>query len=416
MSARFEDADDAAEFINDTLGAWKKKNRPAAGATFWKNRDDTWDEAKIPMRRWIAQRYLMVGKVSLLVGTPAAGKSLLALQWGIALCLDAPLGDFKPTPLPGEQARCRRVLILNAEDDDEEQKRRISALIRPFGRKPADLDGNLIRIGPQEVATLFERNEDGDIVDAQGMKDLRNIIREDLVDVVILDPLAELMTGVDENSNGDINTVMARLRSLAIEENVAILVVHHTRKGNAAPGSLETARGASSLGGSVRVALTLSTMTEEEASKAGISLDSRKHYSRLDDAKQSYTSMGDAAWFEKQGILLANGDSAPMLSPWALPKDIITPEIRVAIEAGIARGINGEPWSPRLTVHARSVKHLMIQHGVTTGAGQKALLANLLQDGFEDAVFKDRGASRHKQHGLRTPRGEPSSVAWEGAE
>jgi AAA domain len=414
MSALLESPEAAAEFVaTATLAALTKKKRAPSEPTFLVNRDDTWDEAKIPQRQWIALRYLMVGKVALLIGTPAAGKSLVALQWGISLALNLPLGDFKPIALPGQPSRPRNVLILNAEDDDDEQRRRISALIRPFNRKPSDMGGRLIRLSPKKVATLFCVNDDNEIIGAEGLDHIRAVVREEKIDVLILDPLAELMSGIDENDNGAIASVMAELRSLAIEENIAILVVHHTRKGTAPPGSLETARGASSLGGSVRVALTLAGMSEDEAKAAGVGPDTRKHYSRLDDAKQSYTAMSDAIWFEKTGILLENGDSAPLLSPWAPPKDVITTEIRAAVEAGVAQGINSEPWSPSFSPkYERSIGHLMIRCGVTTGKGQKDLLDDLLSSGFEKLKFK--GKDRHQGTGLRSPAGEPSSVSWEG--
>jgi RecA-family ATPase len=383
----------------------------ASKPAFWVDQDDSWDEAAIPQRQWVALRYLMLRKVSLLIGSPAAGKSLLALQWGIGLALNQPLGDFKPIALPGHQSRRRRVLVLNAEDDADEQRRRIAALIRPFGRNPADLDGHLTRVGPEEVGWLFERDAiTGEVMPTKGLEDLKTIMRERSVDVIILDPLAELLSGIDENSNGDINSVLAKLRSLAIDENIAVLVVHHTRKGVAVPGSLEAARGASSLGGSVRVALTLTGMTEDEATAAGIPTENRKYYSRLDDAKQSYTQMSDAIWFEKQSIVLANGDTAPMLSPWAVPKDMITPEIKLKVENGIAKGIAGEPWSPTFSNKPRSVRNLMIESGVTTGEGQKKLLGELLEAGFEKVKFQAAGG--RPELGIRSPDGKPSSVRW----
>jgi hypothetical protein len=36
----------------------------------------------------------------------------------------------------------RRVLIINAEDDANEQRRRIAALIRQFNAKPRDLEAS----------------------------------------------------------------------------------------------------------------------------------------------------------------------------------------------------------------------------------------------------------------------------------
>ena len=48
-------------------------------------------------------------------------------------------------------------MILNAEDDEDEQRRRISSMIRDTGCSIADLAGNLISVGPGgSTAKLFD--------------------------------------------------------------------------------------------------------------------------------------------------------------------------------------------------------------------------------------------------------------------
>nr|WP_284945350.1 helicase RepA family protein [Acidisoma sp. PAMC 29798] len=384
----------------------------AEGPAFWVDRDDAWDEAAIPPRPWVVPGYLMRNTLSLVVGSPAAGKSLLALLWSIALALGEPVGKFKP--IPGAESPRRRVLIINAEDDADEQRRRISSLIRQFGKRAIDLDGWLTRAGPEKIASLFERNaETGKITRTAALADLRLLIEETGASVVILDPLVELTTGVDENSNGDLKQVLAELRTLAKECGVAMLIVHHLRKGIAAPGDLDSARGASSIIGAIRVGMTLTGMNEEEAAALGISPDTRRNYVRLDDGKQSYAPLGDAEWFERIGIELANGDWAPTLLPWSVPKDTVTSEARAAIESGIARGSPDGPWSPTLSPKPRSVKHLLVSHGITTGDGQRKLMQDLIAGGFEVAQFKD-ARTRKIVTGLRTSDGRPTNADWKG--
>jgi hypothetical protein len=228
--------------------------------------------------------------------------------------------------------------------------------------------------------------------------------------VLVLDPLIELIGGIDENSNGDMSAALAELRSLAVNHRMAILLVHHTRKGTVVPGDMDAARGASSLHGKVRQGLTVVGMTEEEATAMGISQDARRHYVRLDDGKASYAPLGAAQWFERLGIELQNGDSAPTLLPWQMPIDTITPEIRAKVEAGIARGSPEGPWSPTFSNKPRSVRNLMVECGVTTSEGQKKLLGELLDDGFEKAKFIS--SNHRKELGLRSPGGKPSTVKW----
>jgi hypothetical protein len=382
----------------------------AAGPAFWVDGFDDWHEKDIPRRPWIVPGYLMRGTLTIVVGSPAAGKSLLALLWSTSLSLGLPVGKFRP--LPGLENTRRRVLIINAEDDANEQRRRIAALIRQFNAKPRDLEGWLTRAGPEKVASLFERDaQTGKIVPTAAMSDLRVLIREGEAEVVVLDPLVELTTGIDENSNTDLKQVLAELRALAQQEKVAILLVHHLRKGTATPGDLESARGASSIVGAVRAGMTLVGMTEDEANAMGITAQNRRHYVRLDDGKQSYAALGDAEWFERIGIELANGDWAPTLMPWQPPHDVVTPEIRSAVESGIARGSLDGPWSPTFSSRPRSVSNLMTSCGVTTKDGQKRLLTELCADGFAiDVKYHSKG--RKDELGIRSPSGKPDNVRW----
>jgi RecA-family ATPase len=46
--------------------------------------------------------------------------------------------------------------------------------------------------------------------------------------------------------------------------NIAVLLLHHDRKGSATPGDMDRVRGASAISGAARVMLTLTTMSVEE--------------------------------------------------------------------------------------------------------------------------------------------------------
>ena len=378
------------------------------GPFFWVDSDDDWNEADIPPRPWIVPGFLMRGVLTLVIGAPVVGKSVLGLLWATVLALGEDHGRFKTEGVE------RRVVVLNAEDPLDEQRRRMSALLRQYNKRPADLRGRLVRIGPTKIATLFLKDEAGEILETDAFVELKTIIETSGAEVVILDPLVELTVGVDENSNSDMSQVAAKLRTLAVDTKTAIVVIHHARKGTVTPGDLDASRGASAVGGAVRGGFTLTGMTEEDATALGINPEHRSHYIRLDDAKPSYTPAASATWYERLNIDLANGDGAPTLLPWKIPEDRVTPEIRTAIEAGIARGIGGEPWSHTLSTKERSVKHLMVQHNVTTGEGQKKLLAELLAAGFEKDEFTN--LNRQKAVGLRSPDGRPAGVKWKDDE
>jgi RecA-family ATPase len=423
---------DAYEDVNDVFsdhidepqdGAKPDADKPSfstATSPFWRFDDScNWVERDLPQRQWIVPQYLMKRKVTGLIGAPEAGKSSLALKYGIHLVLDVPFGDFIPVPLPGEQRRSRRVGILNAEDDGEEQQRRISSMIRDTGRAVSDLGDNLIRIGPGgATAGLFTAAPDtGEVCTTQAFEDLKVFIGTRSLDVLILDPLVELMNGLDENSNAIMGQVFAKLRGLAEECEVAILVVHHTRKGVAVPGNLEAARGAGALGGSIRIGLTLTVMSEAEATELGLPKETRKHYVRLDNAKQSYGPPSDAAlWFQRYSILLDNGDSSPALEPWSPPKakEMSLDELEPIADAVKAGAPGGLPFSLKLSSEGRSIKHMLEDKGIKGKAAQDAVITVLHSKcGMVNAAYQrrnDQGQKRGEGWGARI--GQFPAAEW----
>jgi RecA-family ATPase len=111
-------------------------------------------------------------------------------------------------------------------------RRRLSAALRQFEAMPADIASKLICIGPREAGTLFVCDENGEVVPTSLMTRLREIIAERRPALFIADPFGELHA-VEENSNTALRVVIAQFRALAIEFDMAVVLVHHTRKGTA---------------------------------------------------------------------------------------------------------------------------------------------------------------------------------------
>lgn len=407
-SAQTPDDEDALETSEASAGsalglAVPERSRKSSNA--WRiSAASDWSEADIPPREWIVPQYVMRRKVTALIGAPEAGKSGVALRWAISLALNLPFGDFVPVPLPGEAPRPRRVVILNAEDDEEEQRRRISAMIRDTGRRVSDLGDRLVRVGAgKETACLFALGPDGAISTTPAWDELSKCLKDERADVLILDPLVELMGGADENSNGIMGQVFAKLRGLAEELGLAIIVIHHTKKGVAVPGNLEAARGGSALGGSIRIGLTLTVMTEAEAEQLGVPKDRRRHYVRLDNAKQSYGPPADGAvWLHRFSVHLDNGDTAPALEPWAPPKvrEMSLDDLASIVSDIQAGSVSGAPYSPKLSADQRSVRHVLDKRG-HHGAAQAKILEVLKQDhGLTVQSFTLRG-DKGRNHGIK---------------
>ena len=374
---------------------------PPATPTLWVD-DDAWREGSLPPRPWLAGGYLLRGAVTVLSGPGGVSKSTLAAAWATAVALGQSFHRFDPVQ-PG------KVLLLNAEDDAGEQRRRLSATLRQFGRVPADLAGKVVRVGPHGVGTLFDCNaRTGEITATTAMHQLEKLIEQRKPDLIVLDPLVELHTA-EENNNTVLRAVVARFRVLAIQHNAAVLIVHHARKGaGASPGDPDTSRGASSIVGAARVVLTVTGMQPEEAAKLGMPADQARHYCRVDGAKSNYATLTEAEWFERVAYQLDNGDSVAALVPWTPPEDAAPGEVVEAIKRGIAAGCpDGRPWAAKLSKDLRSVRNLFVTHGVATMNGQARLLADLMgKHGVTVGTFRDRG-QRYTPRGLRTAEGLP---------
>ena len=366
--------------------------------------DAGWVEADIPKRRWIVPGYLLRGAITLLAGPPSGFKSSLMLAWAAAIVLNRPFGRFVPR-VQGP------VIVYNTEDDADEQRRRLSAVLRQFGAVPADVAGKLIRIGPQQVGTLLERDKKtGGFTRTGAMARIADLCRIRKPVAFLADPLAELHAE-EENDNVALRAVIAEFRSHAGLQDMATCLAHHTRKGTLTPGDLDIARGASAIGGAVRCAFTLTGMSEADAAQFGMPTDrdARQPFVRLDGAKQNYAPLSAAEWFEKVPTTLANGETVPAALPWEppAPKQASASELDALVEA-IKHGTpTGEPWSPRLSKEGRSVKALLAAHGFH-GDAQKAVLATLMQE--RDVEIARVKIASNIRDGLRA--GSQPRAAW----
>lgn len=302
--------------------------------------DGGWSEAELPRRPWIVPGYLMRGAVTVLAGPPGAGKSLIALAWLVAIGLGRRFGRFRPAGCEDGERLRRRCLNYNVEDDNDEQRRRLSATLRQFDAVPADLAGWLARVGPEREGQLLHVDLDRQVRATEVLEDLERHMEAWKPEVVVLDPLVELHDA-EENDNGLLRMVVARLRHLARAYDCAVLVVAHTRKGAGGnAGNADLVRGAGAISGAARVVLTLLEMDEAEARDLGIPADQRRRYFRVDGAKSNYAPVTEAEWFERDGVMLDNGERAPAALPWTPPqpmRDVSPADLNAALDR-IAEG------------------------------------------------------------------------------
>jgi hypothetical protein len=280
----------------------------------------------IPPRPWLAENRLLRGHVTQLIAPGGAGKSLLSLQWAVAVAM----GDGRFTGLDVRERA--KTLIINLEDDREEQQRRLEAisavhgvaldtigewLFAYRGSPDGDDDGD---DGAGRFCVL--KRNDRKLSPTSQVRQLTRYIQTNRIGFVIVDPLVETHEA-DENDNTAMAKVAAIYRGIARRTGAAVLLIHHTKKPPQADaegfaGNVDAGRGASAMGNSGRVALTLFSMTKKEAQRNKIAEGERFRYARLDDAKANYGLLSATAqWFERVSHALPNGDSVGALRPKA---------------------------------------------------------------------------------------------------
>jgi AAA domain len=285
------------------------------------------DEASIPVREWVIPGLLLRKMLTVLVAPSGSGKSLLTLQVAIALATGREWAGWRPRgPL--------RVMIVNAEDDTDEVRRRLAAALFKMAvtaeqrAEIAETRRLLAADSTNGVVLAQFNNRTKTLVRTPLMEKLINTIQHSGVDVVFVDPFAETFEG-DENSNSELKWAGMLWREVARRTGVAICLVHHTKKyATGMAGDVDAARGASALIGIARIVSTLFPMTEKEAESNNVPVDQRGNYLRYDDAKANLNLKSNISkWFKKDSITLNNatdelpGDQVGVLEPWK-PKDV----------------------------------------------------------------------------------------------
>jgi hypothetical protein len=226
------------------------------------------------------------------------------------------------------------VAIFNNEDTREEQERRIVAVCQHYsitqeqlnypdaagGKSMVLLNGRdnaLLKIAKRDSSGKLRANSADLLVEYL----LRHGIR-----LLIVDPLSMTHEG-SENSNEDMLIVGGIFAMIADRANCAIILVHHTRKLDQAnseghSGNLDSARGASSLGGVARLAFTLNVMSKQDASRYGVAERDKIKHILLEQAKSNMSAPGEnRIFYERLGEILGadlgdpDGESVGFLRP-----------------------------------------------------------------------------------------------------
>jgi hypothetical protein len=374
-----------------------------AGLGEWDAGDD---DAPIPPRGWLLGVIFCRRFVSSLIADGGVGKTALRYAQLLSLAIGRSLtGDHV-------FQRCR-VLIGSLEDDVDELRRRIRAVMLRYGIDRAEVKDWLFLAALGAAAgKLVTLDDKGRPTRSLLADKLEHTVIARKIDIVSLDPFVKAHS-VEENGNSAIDDVMQVLTDLAGKHNVAIDVPHHAAKGPADPGNANRGRGASAMKDAARLVYTLTPMTTEEAKAFNVTEAERRSLIRMDSGKVNITPpLTDAKWFRLVGVPLGNatelyphGDEVQTVEPWTPPdtwaglSQHLLNQILSDIDVGL---LDGNRYSDAPNVTDRAAWRVVAKHAPDKTEGDaRQIIKSWVKHGVLVHEDYENPATRKLVKGLR---------------
>lgn len=215
-----------------------------------------------PKVKWLIHRILPLGKVAILASPPGVGKSMLALQLALNVA-SIPSAVNPKFSLGGRVEAHGRVVVISAEDDEEEMHRRLNTL---RGDDPMPGKMHIVSLPDLGYFTLVEGDARRSMAPSPRWVALKQEILElDDVRLIVVDTLQAVSIG-DLNAAEVAQAMMNELTELANQIGASVLVLHHLVKGTAAVmqhgllnahSAMDAIRGSGAIVGSARAAYCL---------------------------------------------------------------------------------------------------------------------------------------------------------------
>ena len=162
--------------------------------------------------RWLIDGLWAEEAVGIVGGEPKCCKSFLALEMAVSVAAGTSCLRRFAVARPG------RVLLFAAEDALHIVRRRLDGICRARGLALAQLDVHVITV-PVLRLDIEEHRQS-----------LAETVAELRPRLLVLDPFVRLHR-IDENASGEVAPLLAYLRELQRRYRLAVVLVHHARKG-----------------------------------------------------------------------------------------------------------------------------------------------------------------------------------------
>ena len=167
--------------------------------------------------RWLWPGRIPLGKLTLLVGDPGLGKSLMTIDVAARVTRGASFPD-------GAACEPGAVIIASAEDDPADTIRPRLDAANADGSRVHVLEGMRVTLPDNSTTERPFQLETG--IDA--LEDALAHIRG--VRLIVIDPISAYLGGADSNTNAEVRGLLSPLATLSARQGVAVLCVTHLRK------------------------------------------------------------------------------------------------------------------------------------------------------------------------------------------
>jgi hypothetical protein len=184
-------------------------------------------EQKPPERRWLIESLWSAEAVGIVGGEPKCCKSFLALDMAVSVASGTACLRRFAVPSPG------RVLLYAAEDALHVVRRRLEGICAAARVDLESLDLQVITASALRLDVPADRES------------LSETVAHLRPRLLVLDPFVRLHRSIDENNSGEVAPLLAFLRELQRLHNLAVVLVHHAKKGAAKARAGQSLRGSS---------------------------------------------------------------------------------------------------------------------------------------------------------------------------